>query len=364
MGYRLAMQTLPIHPQPRPGESLTSWVSRLAAANCSTLSDILTPLIGRDGWRKKDLDLVDPLTLSKLSQIGNVRDETSLRLMVLSSCIDLLLGQNSSDRKSWVSSTQVVRFCPACLSEDEDPYFRLLWRLHLLPICPVHKILILEIKRAEFSYKASQAISVKIEQEKFSRLMIFVSSLKSILETERVSILGFNFNAKELLASLRFLLRYFNLFLTRESHWEIALQSQGLAVVRPFHWRENSAVAALFLEESLRLLEDWPNRFRQFVRKNDTRLKRLVRELDSHGLEDGLKSIEKEILDSPVNESDCKGRISAWDLRRCYSKENLDVESAVKTLKERGISVSENSVSLYLGRSSFYVRKYHMLESL
>src|SRR5487761_141000 len=285
------MQTLPIHPQPRPGESLTSWVSRLAAANCCTLTDILTPLVGRDGWRKKDLDLVDPLTLSKLSRIGNIRDETILRAMVLSSSIDLLLGQNSSDRKSWISSTQVVRFCPACLSEDEDPYLRLLWRLHLLPICPVHKILILEIKRAEFSYKARHAISVEIGQEKFSRLMIFASSLKSILETERVSILGFNFNAKELLASLRFLLRYFNLFLTRESHWEITLRSQGLPVAPPFHWRENSAVAALFLEESLRLLEDWPNRFRQFVRQNSTKLKRLIRELDSLGLESELVAL-------------------------------------------------------------------------
>lgn len=354
------MQILPIHPQPRPGESLTSWVSRLAAANCCTLSDILTPLVGRDGWRKKDLDLVDPLTLSKMSHIGGIRDGTLLKSMVLTPCIDLLQGQNNSDRKSWVSSTQIVRFCPACLSEDENPYFRLLWRLHLLPICPVHKILILEIKRERFSYGSCQKAFVAIDRDKFSKLIVFTSALESILQNERVPTVNRTFSSKELLAILRFLLRYFNLFLPRENHWEITLRSLGLPLVPPFYWRENTAVASLFIEKSLSLLEDWPYRFREFARSNFSRLKRLIRELDSSGLESTSLFLQKEILSHLLGE---KNKQSAWNLHEQYSKNSLDFAQAINVLQGRCVPINDHSMGLYVGRSSFYLRKYGLLKS-
>jgi hypothetical protein len=41
---------------------------------------------------------------------------------------------------SWsTTKMQGTRYCPSCLSSDNVPYFRLIWRLAVVPICVIHK---------------------------------------------------------------------------------------------------------------------------------------------------------------------------------------------------------------------------------
>ncbi len=34
-----------------------------------------------------------------------------------------------------------MQYCPLCLSEDKEPYFRIAWRLALYTFCPIHKVM-------------------------------------------------------------------------------------------------------------------------------------------------------------------------------------------------------------------------------
>jgi hypothetical protein len=34
-----------------------------------------------------------------------------------------------------------MQYCPLCLSEDKEPYFRISWRLALYTFCPIHKVM-------------------------------------------------------------------------------------------------------------------------------------------------------------------------------------------------------------------------------
>lgn len=34
-----------------------------------------------------------------------------------------------------------MQYCPVCLSEDKEPYFRIAWRLAIYTFCPIHKVM-------------------------------------------------------------------------------------------------------------------------------------------------------------------------------------------------------------------------------
>jgi hypothetical protein len=132
-----AAPRIPIHPQPFPDESQESWLTRLAFANTYTLRTFINRYVIPHqslNWPIVDLDFTDlnqpvqsnlclersPAPLSMLSYIGR-------------------LGENVQDLYDWATPSRGSRrYCPQCLASDKVPYFRLAWRLLLLPICLRH----------------------------------------------------------------------------------------------------------------------------------------------------------------------------------------------------------------------------------
>ncbi len=135
--------TLPVHPQPLNNESLTSWLARLANTNYTSTKSILSTFIRDDKrWDRVDLDLLGRREAEMLADIAYLKDATRLQTMTLSNYTNILFQGSKADRKSWMSSISTTRYCPVCLGKDRIPHLRTLWRLHFLPICVDHKIIL------------------------------------------------------------------------------------------------------------------------------------------------------------------------------------------------------------------------------
>lgn len=142
-----------IRPRLRNGESLSSWLIRIAAAKGVRHHSLIEQLCpGLQFWtRDGDLiappDLIQALTehtgvslpraqRTALRTYEGVLDETingtSQSAMVVP------LGVRHRIRRAYGQ-----HFCPACLSEP-DPYLRLVWRLRLFPCCTRHGLILYE----------------------------------------------------------------------------------------------------------------------------------------------------------------------------------------------------------------------------
>ncbi len=140
-------------------ELLTSWLVRLARANSARLHVFTVDLFGRKNperphfpmiahWHR-DLDRTfKPDDLEELARrtelpVERVR-RTTLEPLERRLTARTYLGTGVARWLLPIGVRQLVRldyglqFCPHCLREDAVPYFRRVWRLAFLTICPVH----------------------------------------------------------------------------------------------------------------------------------------------------------------------------------------------------------------------------------
>jgi hypothetical protein len=143
----------PIPVEPLPNEILSSWLVRVALAHgCDpmTLSGYVWPQ-----WRAWITDLDRGLTDERLKQLSmssglelkSISDLTLLSNLVkhgFSPDLDisvwswvLTMGSRNRIRKSG------MQYCPECLREDHDPYFRWSWRLAWHTGCSIHNCALL-----------------------------------------------------------------------------------------------------------------------------------------------------------------------------------------------------------------------------
>lgn len=142
----------PLHLKPLDGELLSSWLTRLARAHHLrpyTFCKMTWP--GRSVWNR-DIDrLADDSLLVILSEktatpLERVR-QTILRQY------DGLLYESHSDHGhcSWIMPIGIyhqsrrrfgLQYCPLCLREDAEPYFRCHWRLALSTCCLHHRCML------------------------------------------------------------------------------------------------------------------------------------------------------------------------------------------------------------------------------
>jgi hypothetical protein len=136
--------SLPLHPLPRPLESFSSFVLRLAEANGIQSLHVLSALLG-----------ISAATLTRLSDYPLLSFGT---MLIRTSAVqeDLLATTFYHLGKKFGRSTRPsplarflrgslgshLRFCPACLSEDG--HFSLIWRFLMLHGCATHRCLLLE----------------------------------------------------------------------------------------------------------------------------------------------------------------------------------------------------------------------------
>ena len=168
----------PSHPLPYPNESLVSWITRTASFYDMDARDLLGYEFGIN-LEVHDLYTIDLnpsiSLLDKLSERTGIEFNT-IRALTVQSYIPLLIDTfEDTEAKvfneytnqfnifpgkrknitnldnNWVPWFNIKRFsdihgCRMCLSEDHEPYLRLHWRFPWMMSCPVHKLLLEQVR--------------------------------------------------------------------------------------------------------------------------------------------------------------------------------------------------------------------------
>jgi hypothetical protein len=140
-----------VHPRPKPRESMESWIVRQAHANGYSNPSkfaIAYLMFARQGVTF-DFDFSYERDQTFRIAAAHVDDgpESAFRMTLgpFRGILDLASQRQRQQGRSrwgfhWITpSREGRRFCPLCLAVDETPYLRLVWRLTLAPICPMHK---------------------------------------------------------------------------------------------------------------------------------------------------------------------------------------------------------------------------------
>ena len=149
----LSGKILPIHFPPAPDELLSSWYIRLAHANMLKAETFGTILWGRQHqlWNR-DIDRLSPEWLIRdLSSLTGTPFHVAWSTTLKSYEGKIFTELHPSGISPWVLPVQMyhrkhkwpgLQFCPKCLKEDEEPYFRKRWRLALYTLCYRHGVLL------------------------------------------------------------------------------------------------------------------------------------------------------------------------------------------------------------------------------
>ncbi|RUM92360.1 MAG: hypothetical protein DSZ27_04085 [Thiomicrospira sp.] len=142
----------PVHPHPYPNELLSSWLVRIAHANGEKVQTFTHQEFGTKHqiWNR-DIDRLAPewllMALSErtATQIEIVRQTTLKRYEGV-----LFDHSVSSGVEKWITPLKIyhrtrkshgLQFCPECLKEDKEPYFRTQWRTAFHTFCPKHNVM-------------------------------------------------------------------------------------------------------------------------------------------------------------------------------------------------------------------------------
>lgn len=143
----------PAHPHPYPDELLSSWLVRVAHANGLKVQTFCHLEFGLNHqvWNR-DIDRLAPdWILERMGQatglpVDSVRSTTLLPYL---GC--LYLQRPSSGQLRWILPLKIyhrmrhgfgLQYCPQCLADDQEPYFRRAWRVAFYTFCPRHNVML------------------------------------------------------------------------------------------------------------------------------------------------------------------------------------------------------------------------------
>ena len=132
----------PVSIMPAPGELLSSWLHRLAYAN-GIPPHYFGTLLGAPGenWSARlDRALPDRILQFLREHTGIPVEDIAALTIAPDPLARLRLPLRASPQQSCAPRRQVtwLQFCPACLTEDETPYFRRGWSLATRVSCFHH----------------------------------------------------------------------------------------------------------------------------------------------------------------------------------------------------------------------------------
>jgi hypothetical protein len=143
----------PVHLKPQADELLSSWLTRLALVHGQTVASFTNLVWPGRVLVSRDLDLWnDPATFETLSRKTNTPLATVF-VTTLASYQGWLWEEPRQSHAPWLLARHVnvrpqqhfgLQFCPWCLAADKEPYFRRHWRLALMVLCPIHRVLLLD----------------------------------------------------------------------------------------------------------------------------------------------------------------------------------------------------------------------------
>lgn len=151
--YGLRPGVLPLHPQFKRDELLSSWLVRLARRNRVKLHTISRLLGGNQAsiWNRDVDRMAAPAVISKLANLTGL-ESAEIREHSLAALIEQLdLDHHPNGFGTWVLPLGVwhrkrrrygVQFCPVCFRLDDEPYIRRSWRIAYYTECERHRVLL------------------------------------------------------------------------------------------------------------------------------------------------------------------------------------------------------------------------------
>lgn len=140
----------PIRPKPLVGEVLSSWVSRTGAVADVSLQEFLRQRLPKKAGYRFDLDKIEqPDFYEALAAGAGVTVEEARATSYLSD-EGLVYARRTFNNLEWIAPLSVagrrgrhysIPFCPSCLAEDSEPFYRKRWRYAFAPLCPKHGLL-------------------------------------------------------------------------------------------------------------------------------------------------------------------------------------------------------------------------------
>jgi len=145
---RAIWKLLPLHPQPQPLESFSSYLIRLGEANGLRSLKELDALAGPYP-RGQSARLAPDYPSPSYEGLAQLTGCTEARLK---SATFLHLGRRFGRAQHPLtlrrflqgSLASCVRYCPQCLAEQSTPYYSLTWRFLVLPGCVAHGLALLD----------------------------------------------------------------------------------------------------------------------------------------------------------------------------------------------------------------------------
>ncbi len=138
---------LPLHPQPQPLESITSYITRLAQANGLQSINELRALAGGMAFSglKRSPDY-PAAAYSGLAQITGHPEERWFDMTFFHLAHHFGCAMNPNSLHSFLAESLAasLRYCPVCLAEHTPASYSLLWRFLVLPGCSEHGVRFLD----------------------------------------------------------------------------------------------------------------------------------------------------------------------------------------------------------------------------
>lgn len=141
----------PIHLKPLPDELLSSWIVRLAHAHGCKVQTLCLHMFGRDRniWNR-DVDKLAPDWVRDAMMRATGATAAQFEQTTLRAFEGVVVDQvnvNGAGRGfvplgilHRLRTRAGLMWCPLCLREDVNPYFRKIWRLTYFTVCTRHRV--------------------------------------------------------------------------------------------------------------------------------------------------------------------------------------------------------------------------------
>ncbi len=150
--YGLIGTRLPVHPQPYPDELFSHWFFRLAHANHLKAQTLADYAFGRFSpfWARDQDKLAHPQLINRLAELTGLLPADIHALTLAAYEGRVYASHNPCGHTRWILPLGIyhrtwrlfgLQYCPLCLFEDAEPYFRRQWRLALSTVCEKHGLL-------------------------------------------------------------------------------------------------------------------------------------------------------------------------------------------------------------------------------
>jgi hypothetical protein len=142
----------PYHPKPRPDELLSSWIVRTALGHGQRPHGFCSAVWPSTNVWTRDVDsLVPPVLLAGMARRTATPLERAEQTTLASLEGELFEFHFPNGRTKWILRGGIyhrlrrnpwLQYCPHCLAEDEEPYYRRSWRLAFVATCSKHSVVL------------------------------------------------------------------------------------------------------------------------------------------------------------------------------------------------------------------------------